>query len=179
MRGPSDHTNTSVKLNQAPGSIPSPPLPSLPVPGRRLFDYSEAEPLGGFLLRRPLTRARCGGGIALSHLRAGCSTVSAGGTAHARGACVLGARVDRRTAAGWAGAPSRGRPEREWARWRKPKPARDTSVRSEPSKSLGIYLIPALGRADGRSSPTIGPPHSASASRTTVGLRLHGGLEVN
>ena len=49
----------------------------------------------------------------------------------------------------------------------------------EPSKSLGIYLIPLLGRADGRSSPTIGPPHSASASRTTVGLRLRGGLEVN
>ena len=92
---------------------------------------------------------------------------------------VCSERVERRTAAGWAGAPSRGRPEREWARWRKPKPARDTSVRSEPSKSLGIYLIPALGRADGRSSPTIGPPHSASASRTTVGLRLRGGLEVN
>jgi len=55
----------------------------------------------------------------------------------------------------------------------------DTTVWSEPSKSLGIYLIPALGRADGRSSPTIGPPHSAPASRTTVGLRHRGGLEVN
>jgi hypothetical protein len=57
---------------------------------------------------------------------------------------VCSERVDRRTAAGWAGAPSGGLPEREGARWRKPKPARDTSVRSEPSKSLGIYLIPAL-----------------------------------
>ena len=163
-----------------PGTTHQAQSPSLPV-----CPWQEAARLlrGGaprrFPLRRPLTRAWCGGGIALSHQRAGCSTVSAGGTAHARGACVLGARVDRRTAAGWAGAPSRGRPEREWARWRKPKPARDTSVRSEPSKSLGIYLIPALGRADGRSSPTIGPPHSASASRTTVGLRLRGGLEVN
>jgi hypothetical protein len=42
--------------------------------------YCEAEPLGGFLLRRPLTCAWCGGGIALSHQRAGSSAVSAGGT---------------------------------------------------------------------------------------------------
>ena len=48
-------------------------------------DYSEAEPLGGFCIRRPQTHAWCGGGIALSHQRAGCSAVSAGGTAgHAR-----------------------------------------------------------------------------------------------
>ena len=45
--------------------------------------YSEAEPLGGFCIRRPQTRAWCGGGIALSHQRAGCSAVSAGGTGHA------------------------------------------------------------------------------------------------
>ena len=57
-----------------------------------LLDYCEAEPLGGFLLRRPLTRAWCGGGIALSHQRAGSSTVPTGGTAHVRGACVLGVR---------------------------------------------------------------------------------------
>ena len=44
--------------------------------------YCEAEPLGGFCIRRPQTRAWCGGGIALSHQRAGCSTVSAGGTGH-------------------------------------------------------------------------------------------------
>ena len=46
-------------------------------------DYSEAEPLGSFCIRRPQTRAWCGGGIALSHQRAGCSAVSAGGTGHA------------------------------------------------------------------------------------------------
>ena len=46
--------------------------------------YSEAEPLGGFCIGRPQTRAWCGGGIALSHQRAGCSAVSAGGTGHAR-----------------------------------------------------------------------------------------------
>ena len=112
VRGPSDHEHldrSSIYRHEAQ----SPPLPFLFVPGRRLLDYCKVEPLGGFLLRRPLTRARCGGGIALSHLRAGCSTVSAGGTAHARGACVLGARVDRRTAAGWAGAPSGCWPERE------------------------------------------------------------------
>ena len=42
--------------------------------------YSEAEPLVGCCIRRPQTRAWCGGGIALSHQRAGCSAVSAGGT---------------------------------------------------------------------------------------------------
>ena len=42
--------------------------------------YSEAEPLVGFCIRRPQTRVWCGGGIALSHQRAGCSAVSAGGT---------------------------------------------------------------------------------------------------
>jgi hypothetical protein len=62
--------------------LPSPPLPCPSLAGAARL--CEAEPLGGFLLRRPLTRARCGGGIALSHLRAGCSAVSAGGTAHAR-----------------------------------------------------------------------------------------------
>jgi hypothetical protein len=107
-------TSTSAEA-QVPGTRLNPlPSPSLPVcPWQELLDYCEAEPLGGFLLRRPPTRARCGGGIALSHLRVGCSTVSAGGTAHARGACVLGARVDRRTAAGWAGASSGCLPERE------------------------------------------------------------------
>jgi hypothetical protein len=106
-----EHLGRSSTRHQAQ----SPPLPFPPYvcPWQELRDYSEAEPLGGFLLRRPLTRAWCGGGIALSHQRAGSSTVSAGGTAHARGACVLGARVDRRTAAGWAGASSEGRPERE------------------------------------------------------------------
>ena len=43
--------------------------------------YSEAEPLVGLIcIRRPQTRVWCGGGIALSHQRAGCSAVSAGGT---------------------------------------------------------------------------------------------------
>ena len=42
--------------------------------------YSEAEPLVSCCIRRPQTRAWCGGGIALSHQRAGCSAVSAGGT---------------------------------------------------------------------------------------------------
>ena len=45
--------------------------------------YSEAEPLVGFCIRCPQTRVWCGGGIALSHQRAGCSgssAVSAGGT---------------------------------------------------------------------------------------------------
>ena len=166
-------SRSGLWLNRArPGTrlnpLPSPPLPVCP--WQELLDYGEAEPLGGFLLRRPLTRAWCGGGIALSHQRAGSSTVSAGGTAHARGAWGS-ERVDRRTAAGWAGASSGGLPEREGARWRKPKPTRDTSVRSELSKSLGIYSIPALGRADGRSSPTIGPPHSASLALCLAAMK--------
>ena len=53
-------------------------------PWQELLDYREAEPLGGLLLRRPLTRVWCGGGIALSHQRAGSSSVSAGGTTHGR-----------------------------------------------------------------------------------------------
>ena len=45
--------------------------------------YSKRSPSAAFCIRRPLTRltrAWCGGGIALSHQRAGCSAVSAGGT---------------------------------------------------------------------------------------------------
>jgi hypothetical protein len=124
-----------------PGSWLNPlPFPSLPAcPRQELLDYSKAEPLGGFLLRRPLTRARCGGGIALSHLRAGCSTVSAGGTAHARGACVLGARVDRRTAAGWAGAPSGCWPERGGEVAQAETPC-DTTVWSERRANLPASL---------------------------------------
>jgi len=70
----------------------------LPVcPWQELLDYCEAEPLGGFSLRRPLTRAWCGGGIALSHQRAGSSTVSAGGTAHARGGDTRDTRTHKGT----------------------------------------------------------------------------------
>ena len=54
--------------------------------------YSEAEPLVGFCIRRPQTRVWCGGGIALSHQRAGCSAVSAGGTDPAIHARSLGSR---------------------------------------------------------------------------------------
>ena len=74
--------------------------------------YSEAEPLVGCCIRRPQTRAWCGGGIALSHQRAGCSTVSAGGTGP-RQELRLEERVIQVNrgspcAAGWAGTSIRG-----------------------------------------------------------------------
>ena len=70
--------------------------------------YGEAEPLlAAFCFRRPLTRAWCGGGIALSHQRVGSSAVSAGGTDPCEEPWARSVWT-RRAAAGWAGASSGG-----------------------------------------------------------------------
>ena len=133
--------------------------------------YSEAEPLVGFCIRRPQTRVWCGGGIALSHQRAGCSAVSAGGTGHVgslgseRGCQVNRGRLGRDVDQGLTRART-GEVAKAEAR------VRDTTVWSVRRANLSASTL----------IPTYWFERTAARSydrTTTVGHRHRGGLEIS